>query len=45
MYSDWWIGAWSEETYDLSTSTYAIIYGVSGLLVGFFFIFRGIIFA
>lgn len=45
VFSDWWIGAWTEDLLSLSERDYIIVYGVSGLMVGFFFLFRGILFA
>ncbi|KRX01144.1 P-loop containing nucleoside triphosphate hydrolase [Pseudocohnilembus persalinus] len=43
--SDWWLGKWSEDAYELTTFQYILIYGISGVVVGIFFFLRGILFA
>lgn len=43
--TDWWIGQWSAEEYDIETYIYILIYFGLGILVGIFYYIRGLIFA
>ncbi|KRX01143.1 P-loop containing nucleoside triphosphate hydrolase [Pseudocohnilembus persalinus] len=43
--SDWWVGRWSDDTYNLSTTQYIIIYAALGICVALLFFVRGVLFA
>ncbi|KRX00810.1 P-loop containing nucleoside triphosphate hydrolase [Pseudocohnilembus persalinus] len=43
--TDWWIGQWSSDNFDLSTGQYVGIYAIFGVLVSFFYFLRGYIFS
>lgn len=43
--TDWWVGQWSTEEYDIETYVYILIYFAFGIVVSIFFLIRGMVFA